>query len=303
MGRSSLAAIALLLGTVLALAGPLHEAAGSGDVDEVRRLLAEGEDIGEVEALGTPLHWAAIKGRLAVAEILVAEGAKVDEPAGVLRFTPLHMAALGGSSDLAALLVASGAEIDGGNAKGNTPLHLAASSGHIAVAEMLIAAGADLNAPNNFDDTPTIYAGEAGHFDIVDLLIAHGASAPTVDPITDLLAEADPEKGRSLFLECTRCHTIARSDRHGAGPNPGPSLWGVLEREKATSEAYGYSVALTRLGGRWSYEELNAFLANPKGFAPGTRMGGVQGVNDAADRASLIVYLRENGDDPPPIPK
>ena len=55
----------------------------------------------------------------------------------------------------------------------------------------------------------------------------------------------------------------------------------MLEREKATSEAYGYSVALTRLGGRWSYEELNAFLANPKGFAPGTRMGGVQGVKDA----------------------
>ena len=43
MGRSSLAAIALLLGAVLAHAGPLHEAAGAGDVDKVRRLLAEGE--------------------------------------------------------------------------------------------------------------------------------------------------------------------------------------------------------------------------------------------------------------------
>ena len=82
MGRSSLAAIALLLGAVLAHAGPLHEAAGAGDVDKVRRLLAEGEDIGEMQALGTPLHWAALKGRLEVAEVLVAEGAKVDEPAG-----------------------------------------------------------------------------------------------------------------------------------------------------------------------------------------------------------------------------
>ena len=61
-------------------------------------------------------------------------------------------------------------------------------------------------------------------------------------------------------------------------------------------------VELTRLEGKWSYEELNAFLANPKGFAPGTRMGGVQGVADAADRASLILFLRENGDDPPPLP-
>ena len=156
MGRSSLAAIALLLGAVLAHAGPLHKAAGAGDVDEVRRLLAEGEDIGEMEPLGTPLHWAAMKGQLEVAEVLVAEGAKVDEPAGKLRFTPLHMAALGGSSDVAAFLVASGAEIDARNARGNTPLHLAASSGHIAVAETLVASGADLNAPNNVDDTPSL---------------------------------------------------------------------------------------------------------------------------------------------------
>ena len=85
-------------------------------------------------------------------------------------------------------------------------------------------------------------------------------------------------------------------------PGRGPNLWGVLEREKASSEGFDYSRAFTRLEGRWSYEELNAFLANPKGFAPGTRCG-VQGVKDAADRASLIVYLRENGDDPPPLPK
>ena len=303
MGRSSLAAIALLLGAMLAHAGPLHEAAGAGDVDEVRRLLAEGEDIGEMGALGTPLHWAALKGRLEVVEVLVAEGAKVDEPAGKLRFTPLHMAALGGSADVAAFLVASGATTDARNARGNTPLHLAASTGHIAVAETLVASGADLNAPNDFDDTPSLFAGEAGHFDIVDLLIAHGASAPPVDPITDLLADTDPEKGHALFLGCTRCHTIAQNDRSPVGPNVGPNLWGVLEREKASSEAYHYSRALTRLEGRWSYEELNAFLANPKGFAPGTRMGNVQGTKDAADRASLILFLRENGGDPPPLPE
>ena len=77
----------------------------------------------------------------------------------------------------------------------------------------------------------------------------------------------------------------------------------MLEREKASAEGYDYAVALTRLEGRWSYEDLNAFLANPRGFAPGTRMGGVQGVKDAADRASLILFLRENGDDPPPLPE
>jgi cytochrome c len=299
MGRSSLAAIALLLGAVLAHAGPLHEAAGAGDVDKVRRLLAEGEDIGEMEKLGTPLHWAASEGRLEVVEVLVAEGAKVDEPAK-MRFTPLHMAARGGSRDVAAFLLASGAEIDARNALGNTPLHLAASAGHTAVVETLVASGADLNARNDADITPIQLAGVSGHFDIVDRLIVHGVSAPPVDPITDLLADAYPEKGRDLFSACTQCHIVAKNK----GTPPGaPNLWGVLEREKASSDGFAYSRALTRLEGSWSYEELNAFLANPKGFAPGTSMWEFQGVKDAADRASLIVYLRENGDDPPPLPK
>jgi cytochrome c len=283
---------------VLAHAGPLHEAAGGGDVDGVRRLLAEGADIGEATPLGTPLHLAALKGQLRAAEVLVAAGAAVDAPAGKLRFTPLHMAALGGGGEVAAFLLASGAGVDARNVKGNTPLHLAASSGHMAVAETLIAAGADPNARNDFDDTPAVFAGEAGHFDVVDLLAAHGAAAPAVEPVAALLAGADPGKGRALFLECAPCHTIARDGPPGIGPN----LWGVLEREKAGSDAYGYSRGLARLGGGWGYEELGAFLANPKGFAPGTRMGGAQGVTDAADRASLIVYLRENGDAPPPLP-
>ena len=98
---------------------------------------------------------------------------------------------------MAAFLVASGAEIDARNARGDTPLHLAASTGHIAVAETLIASGADLNAQNDVDDAPILDAGVSDHFDIVDLLIVHGVSAPPVDPITDLLADTDPEKGAS----------------------------------------------------------------------------------------------------------
>lgn len=299
MGRSSLAVIAVLLGTVLAQAGPLHEAAGYGDVDTVRRLLAEGEDIRETGPLGTPLHVAALKGRLEVAQLLVAEGGEVGTPSGTLEFTPLHMAAHGGDSDVAALLVASGAAIDARNASGNMPLHMAASGGHIAVAETLIASGADLNARNDVDDAPIHFAGESGHFDTVDLLIAHGAKPAPVHPATDLLADADPASGRELFLECAGCHTIARN----APPGIGPNLWGLLEREKASQGGYDYSRALSRLGGGWSYAELNAFLADPKGFAPGTRMKGVQGVADASDRASLIVYLRANGDSPPPLPE
>ena len=56
------------------------------------------------------------------------------------------------------------------------------------------------------------------------------------------------------------------------------------------------------MNGAWSYEELNAFLASPADYAPGTTMGHL-GLKDPAERAAVIVYLRENGDEPPPLPE
>ena len=40
----------------------------------------------------------------------------------------------------------------------------------------------------------------------------------------------------------------------------------------------------------WTPDELNAFLENPKGYAPGTKMA-YRGMNDIEDRANLIAYL------------
>ena len=280
-------------------AGPIHDAAGAGDVAEVRRLIAEGADINEIERVGgMPLHAAALKGRLEVAEVLIAEGASIDEPAGILRATPLHMAAIGGNRDVAALLLAKGADINAHDATLITPLHWAAESGNMAVAELLIASGADLNARNQNNTTAIDKAGWEGHFDIVDLLVASGFTAPPVEPITGLLHDADPETGRELFIQCRQCHTIAKAGADEGGPN----LWGVLERDKAGSSTFDrYSGAFARLKGAWSYEELNAFLASPADYVPGTRMGPTN--LDPTERAAVIVYLRVNGDEPPPLPE
>ena len=45
------------------------------------------------------------------------------------------------------------------------------------------------------------------------------------------------------------------------------------------------------MGGVWDYEALNGFLANPKGWAPGTKMA-YRGLKDTQDRADLVAYLR-----------
>ncbi len=44
-------------------------------------------------------------------------------------------------------------------------------------------------------------------------------------------------------------------------------------------------------GGTWTYDDLNKFLANPKGFVPGTAMG-FAGIQKDSERADVIAYLR-----------
>jgi cytochrome c len=47
-------------------------------------------------------------------------------------------------------------------------------------------------------------------------------------------------------------------------------------------------------GGDWTPEALNAFLENPKGWMPGTKMS-FAGLPDVEDRANLIAYLETFG--------
>jgi cytochrome c len=53
--------------------------------------------------------------------------------------------------------------------------------------------------------------------------------------------------------------------------------------------------------GNWTYERLNAFLADPYGRMPGTGM--YKGfVMDRTERINLIAYLRTLSDDPVALP-
>jgi cytochrome c len=56
------------------------------------------------------------------------------------------------------------------------------------------------------------------------------------------------------------------------------------------SPRYGYRAALQDVGGDWTRERMDAWLANPQRFAPGTSMR-FPGVGDPLVRADLIAYL------------
>jgi cytochrome c len=75
----------------------------------------------------------------------------------------------------------------------------------------------------------------------------------------------------------------------------GPDLTNLLGRRIAGAKGYDYSSALKAVGGSWTEERLEAFLASPGSFAPGTTMA-IQGIADANVRQQLIEYLKLYGE-------
>ena len=85
-------------------AGPLHDAADKGNIDEVKRLIAQGANVNAKDKhTVTALHWAADQGHTAVVELLIAEGADVNAKSKD-GSTPLWAATDGGHKDVANLL-------------------------------------------------------------------------------------------------------------------------------------------------------------------------------------------------------
>ncbi|MDQ2094174.1 c-type cytochrome [Rhodalgimonas zhirmunskyi] len=101
----------------------------------------------------------------------------------------------------------------------------------------------------------------------------------------ELLASADVGKGAKVFGKCKACHKI----EPGANAT-GPTLHAVVGRAVDSVDGFSYSGALEAVGEQWTPENLNVFLADPKGTAPGTKMS-FAGLKKETDRANLIAYL------------
>ena len=102
----------------------------------------------------------------------------------------------------------------------------------------------------------------------------------------EVFAEADPDDGSKVWGKCRACHKL----EDGAN-STGPYLLGVVGRDVGTAEGFGYSGSLSAVADVWTPENLNAFLENPKGYAPGTTMS-FAGLRKLEDRANLIAYLQ-----------
>lgn len=96
---------------------------------------------------------------------------------------------------------------------------------------------------------------------------------------------ASDSVGRSLFMSaCATCHAVE------AGEGVGPHLKGIIGRPIAAVDGYPYTSGLNSIEGTWSERRLEAYLANPQAFAPGSSMP-ASGLS-AEERRQVINYLR-----------
>tara|TARA_B100000579_G_C22739800_1_gene808509 strand:- start:210 stop:731 length:522 start_codon:yes stop_codon:yes gene_type:complete len=119
------------------------------------------------------------------------------------------------------------------------------------------------------------------------------ASSDKSGDIMALLASANASEGEKVFKKCASCHSISKGGKNKIGP----ALWGVIGRQVGTVAEYKYSKSLIAYGKKWSFEEMNGFLIKPKEWIPGTKMA-FAGLKNEKDRASLILYMNSQSDQP-----
>ncbi|MEA5159877.1 c-type cytochrome [Cereibacter johrii] len=106
-------------------------------------------------------------------------------------------------------------------------------------------------------------------------------------PFPELVAAADAAAGQKVFAKCAACHKLDGSDATG------PHLNGVVDRAVASVAGFAYSDAMVAHAAEaptWTLEELGAFVENPKGHVPGTKMT-FAGLPKEQDRANVVAYL------------
>lgn len=104
----------------------------------------------------------------------------------------------------------------------------------------------------------------------------------------------DVSAGEKVFAKCSACHSIEQGGANGVGPN----LHGIMGASVGGVGGYSYSSAMASFGGQWGWDEMNEWLANPRGYMDGTKMG-FAGLSSIEDRAAVALYMNANGSNLP----
>lgn len=88
--------------------------------------------------------------------------------------------------------------------------------------------------------------------------------------------------------DCVVCHRV---DRYGP-ERSAPSLWGIVGAPMHRSAWFGYSQALAAREGVWDAQTIDAYLADPVGYLPGTKKT-LPAIRDPEQRQRIIAALEK----------
>lgn len=156
----------------------LHLAVSDDDAEEVKNLIARGNNVNEKDenySHITPLFIAVENGNAAIAETLLSFGAKVNVKDDNQQ-TPLMRLDEDASAELANLLIKYGAKVNLTDKEGNNALILAARSVNPEVLQILINHTANINAQNREGRSALMEAADADNLENVRALLEAGAN-------------------------------------------------------------------------------------------------------------------------------
>ena len=157
----------------------------------------------------------------------------------------------------------------------------------------IVALGASIVAGETFHEERPHQMG----YPIEGVVVEGENGAEAEQPIAVYLAKADAAAGEQVFKKCTACHN---ADPGGANAL-GPALYGVMGNPVASHPGFAFTDALKGKGGNWDWDTMSAWLANPKKFAPGTKMT-FAGLSNPQDRANVMTFLNSRDASPLPLP-
>jgi cytochrome c len=102
----------------------------------------------------------------------------------------------------------------------------------------------------------------------------------------------DVAAGEQSFRKCLPCHSIGE----GAKNKVGPELNGIDGRHSGSAPGYSYSDANKKSGIVWNEEAFEAYIKNPRGKIPGTKMI-FPGIKNEKEIHNLWAYLKQFGPD------
>ncbi|MBW9070162.1 ankyrin repeat domain-containing protein [Agrobacterium pusense] len=177
---------------------PIVSAVKTGNLEEVKRLIAEGADFevrvpvtGTFDDDYTPLGLAVREGHAEIVRFLLDAGADPRRTIGLMRGSPLHDAAYFGKSDHIDILVSPTkrgqtlVELDAqGPYNGLTALHDAVWHGYVGAVVALVHAGARRDLKTHSGLTPLSMATLYGYDEIVEILSTEPPTSP-VGPLRE----------------------------------------------------------------------------------------------------------------------